>query len=269
MMRNLLQIIFYVGSVFMSIIPTAIAQPSNDNCSGARLLNPYLVTATSDCTGNTNQTVLNATNSGVDNCSGTEDDDVWYYFVATNPVMTINFSNIAGNSTDLEAALYTGSCNNLTLFDCDNLSGLPWELNGSTGNPYLTVGTTYYLQVYTWTSTTGRNTTFDICLYGPPMQAPTSAPPNNASDLCSGAPTMSLNGSDFGGNTGGYTTGGTGEPADTGCGVDNNTSWLSFVASSTTAIFHLFTIGPLEKISGSTCTGGLEKLVLRLQLTTA
>ena len=258
MMRNLLHFIFYVGSVFMIITPTAIAQPSNDNCSGARLLNPYLVTATTDCTGNTNQTVLNATNSGVDNCSGTEDDDVWYYFVATNPVMTVNFINIAGNATDLDAALYTGSCGSLTLFDCDNLSGLPWELDGGTGNPYLTVGTTYYLQVYTSTSSTGRNTTFDICLYGPPIQAPTSAPSNNASDLCSGAPTMSLNGSDFGGNTGGYTTGGTGEPADTGCGVDNNTSWLSFVANSTTAIFHLFTIGPLEKISGSTCTGGLE-----------
>ncbi len=267
MMRNLLHFIFYVGSVFVSIKATAIAPPSNDNPCNATVLTPYLPTSTSSCAG-ASGTVNMATNSsttlpmaGITSCTGTEDDDVWYTFVATNPVMTLNLSSITGSTTDLEAALYTGTCSNLTNYACDGLSGLPWEMDGGTGTVYLTPGTTYFLQIYSWSSS-AQTTSFNICLYGPEpaYQAPTGAPPGTAGDWCSTAPTMTLNG-DYGGNTGSYGAS-NGDPnipdGATTCGIDNNTSWLSFIASSTTASFYLYTIGPLENASGSTCTGGLE-----------
>lgn len=199
--------------------------------------------------------------SGITSCSGTEDDDVWYTFVATNTVMTLNLTNFTGSTDDLEAALYTGSCGSLTLYDCDGLSGLPWEMDGGINNIYLTPGTTYYLQIYSWSSSP-QTTTFNICLYGPEpaYEAPTSAPAGTAGDWCSTAPTMTLNG-DYGGNSGSYGAS-NGDPnipdGAVPCGIDNNTSWLSFIASASTASFYLYTIGPLEKNAGSTCTGGLE-----------
>lgn len=155
--------------------------PTNDECTGA-----YTVTANTGttCTSQTAGTLLNATASAqsIGACGGTADDDVWFKFTATNTTMTSNINNIAGSTTDLYHTVYSGTCGSLgTEIICSDPNG-----NNLTG---LTVGTTYYIRIYSYTSTTGQTSTFDVCVL------PTPPPPNNVTcnlmePICSGSPTV-------------------------------------------------------------------------------
>src|SRR5690606_3943741 len=64
-----------------SILTRLVCTPANDECTGAICLS---VIADYACGVVTSGTFLGATNSGVDNCQGVENDDVWYIFTATN-----------------------------------------------------------------------------------------------------------------------------------------------------------------------------------------
>ena len=146
--------------------------PANDDCSGAESL-----TVNSDmaCDFVISGTISGATASAVDAaaCGGSEDDDVWYSFVATDVIQAVSLINVAGSTTDLFHSLWTGDCNALTLVagSCsDNNASIP------TG---LVAGQTYYIRVYTSAATALQNTTFDICVGTPPP------PPANAD--CTGA----------------------------------------------------------------------------------
>ena len=142
---------------------------ANDDCSGAISL---AVNSDLECGTVTSGSVEFATDSSVSNstCSGTEDDDVWYNFVATSETHVVSLSNVSG-STDMYHVLYAGDCN--TLGDAIKCS----DANTSETSG-LTIGNTYYVQVYTYTSTPGQNTSFDICVGTPP--------PPPANDNCSG-----------------------------------------------------------------------------------
>jgi len=135
--------------------------PVNDQCSGAISVP---VNSTTSCTSVISGTLLAATASSVDAaaCGGTEDDDVWFSFVATSTIHTINLNNVAGSTTDLYHSLWTGDCNSLTL-----VPGTCSDPNSSTPSG-LTIGQTYYLRVYSWTATTGQTSTFDVCIGTPP-----------------------------------------------------------------------------------------------------
>ena len=143
---------------------------ANDDCSGAIAL---AVNSDLECGTVTSGSVEFATDSSVSNstCSGTEDDDVWYNFVATSETHVVSLSNVSGTSTDMYHVLYAGDCN--TLGDAIKCS----DANTSETSG-LTIGNTYYVQVYTYTSTPGQNTSFDICVGTPP--------PPPANDNCSG-----------------------------------------------------------------------------------
>ena len=143
---------------------------ANDDCSGAIAL-----TVNSDlaCGTVTSGSVEFATDSGVTNstCYGTEDDDVWYSFVATSETHVVSLSSVSGSNTDMYHVLYAGDCNTLG----DAIKCSDFNTSETTG---LTIGNTYYVQVFTYTSTPGQNTSFDICVGTPP--------PPPANDNCSG-----------------------------------------------------------------------------------
>jgi gliding motility-associated-like protein len=66
---------------------------------------------------------------------------------------------VVGDETDMAMGLYSGTCGSLTNVLCS-------DQNVVTASN-LIVGNTYYIRVFTYTSTTGQNTTFDICVSTP------------------------------------------------------------------------------------------------------
>ncbi len=152
--------------------------PANDMCADAVAIP---VNADLACGTVTNGTIESATDSGLDVppedntvCAGTEDDDVWYSFVATSTDHQIDLINVTGSTTDLYHSVWEGSCGALTNIICS-------DPNTSTLTG-LTPGTTYYVRVYTWTATAGQDSVFDICI-GTPLPPP----PPPANDLCADA----------------------------------------------------------------------------------
>jgi len=190
--------------------------PANDMCADAIAIP---VNADLACGMATNATIEGATDSGLDVppedntiCGGTEDDDVWFSFVATGTAHQIDLTNITGSTTDLYHSVWAGSCGTLTNIVCSdpNTSVL-------TG---LTPGTTYYVRVYSWTATTGQDSVFDICVGTPP--------PPPANDECVDAIALTAETGTCTGTTPGTTTSST--ESLPGCiGTANDDVWFSFV----------------------------------------
>ncbi len=133
--------------------------PVNDDCLSAAVLTVNTGVA---CTAQTAGTIQSATASSdvLTPCLGAADDDVWYQFVATTSTHTITLNNVAGSTTDLNHAVYSGVCGSLVNLYCS-------EPNNSIATDLL-VGETYLVRVYSATATTGQNTTFNICVATPP-----------------------------------------------------------------------------------------------------
>lgn len=207
-------------SDFDICIGTPPPPPANDECAGAIGLT---VNPDQSCAATTSGTIESATDSGLGNstCFGTEDDDVWYSFVATGPVHTVDLINVAGSTTDLYHVVYDGSSG------CGALGAaiLCSDPNSSTVNG-LTPGNTYYVQVYTWTGSSGQNSTFDICIGTPP--------PPPANDECAGAISLTVNPDQ---NCAATTSGTVFSATDSGVagsgcfGTDDDDVWYSFVAT--------------------------------------
>ena len=224
---------FWNGTTYNSGVLTVTSPPApaNDECTGAVALT---VNTDLACGTVTPGTVLGATASSTDAaaCGGTEDDDVWYSFVATATTHRISLLNVAGSTTDMYHSVWTGAdCGSLTL-----VAGSCSDPN--TSNPTgLTIGQTYYVRVYTWTATTAQNSTFDICIGTPP------GPPAN--DECSGAVSLTVN-PDFacGTVTAGTVQSATASSTDaTACfGTEDDDVWYSFVATATTHRISLLNI---------------------------
>lgn len=138
---------------------TPPAPPANDNPCAATVapVNPDM-----NCTSLAAGTLVGATPSGVATtpCGGTPDDDVWFSFTALATTQYIALNNVAGNTTDLYHAVYSGTCGALTNISCS-------DPNNSTITG-LTIGQTYWIRVYSWSSTPGANTTFNLCITTPP-----------------------------------------------------------------------------------------------------
>ncbi|UGS23105.1 hypothetical protein LOS89_10070 [Flavobacterium channae] len=219
------------GTFTISRTCTPIVSPANDNCSGAIALtvNPDL-----NCGTVTSGTVQFATDSGItgSGCFGTDDDDVWYRFVATNTTHHVSLLNISGSATDLYHAVYSGASG------CGSLgAAITCSDPNSSILTGLTIGQTYYVQVYSYTSTTGQNTTFNICIGTPPP------PPSN--DNCSGAITLTVNPDTScavvtAGTVASATDSGI---AGSGCfGTDDDDVWYRFVATNTTHYVNLLNV---------------------------
>lgn len=153
--------------------PAAPAAPANDDCANAVMLT---ANTGATCATPVSGTTLGATESmPAGACSGTPNDDVWYSFVATGTTHIVTLSNVVsvGNptATDMYFQVMSGACGSTTSLLCSDPN-----TGTVTG---LTVGNTYYIRVYTYSSTQTAAATFDICV--------TSPPPAPANDNCSGA----------------------------------------------------------------------------------
>src|SRR5690606_19202588 len=228
------------NTTFEVCIGTPPPPPANDECSGAVALT---VNSDDACGSVTAGTVASATASGLTStCSGTPSDDVWFSFVAESPAHIISLLNVQGSTTDLYHALWTGA-------DCGSLELVP----GTCSDPDLslasdlTPGETYYLQVYTYTSTPGQNTTFEVCIGTPP--------PPPANDECSGAGGLPANPNyNCAVTTPGTVAWATGSGITSTCsGAPNDDVWYSFVATDT-----------LHRISLTNITGSTSDMYMAL-----
>lgn len=208
--------------------PCPSGAPSNDECSGATALT---VVGGTSCTSTTAGTISCATASAQANsCFGTDDDDVWYSFVATGTTATVNLSGIAGSVTDMYHVVYSGTCGSLTSLTCSDA-----DVSTTSG---LTVGQTYYIRVYTYSSTGGQTVTFNICVNNP---CPGGAPTN---DECSSATALTV----VAGTSCTTTTAGTincataSAQANSCFGTDDDDVWYSFVATGTSATVNLTSV---------------------------
>jgi len=119
-----------------------------------------------------------ATNSGVAACVGSgADDDVWFSFVATSTVHNFDVLNIAGSTTDMVHEIFSGACGSLSSIACSDPNSSQWS--------GFTIGQTYYVRVYTYTSTGGQTSTFNLCIGTPP-------PPPSNDEPCGAIP-LSVN----------------------------------------------------------------------------
>jgi len=151
-------------------------RPLNDYCANAVTLTSGNSCAT--VTGN----VANATNSGSvpASCLGTAQYDVWYRFTAQSRNPAITLSAIGAGFVSPKIQVLTGVCGTFTVVACNTAPIIETQpLN-------LTVGTTYYVRVY---STTGPvpalDGNFDICIVDP--VAPVNDEPAGAINLASDA----------------------------------------------------------------------------------
>lgn len=145
--------------------------PANDDCATAT---PAVVNTLSNCDMVTPGTILAATPSGVPegSCTGSPDDDVWFSFEALNEVQIISITNIVGGTTNIDHALYEGTCGSLTEIYCTN--------DDANVTPALVVGNTYYIRVFSG-GTQPETSTFDLCI----RPAPSNIICENAENFCS------------------------------------------------------------------------------------
>ena len=129
-----------------------ITSITNDNCENATALT---INTDSSCDQVTGGTVKGATQSAQPGgCSEVPASDVWFEFTAVAETQNVTILN-RSDMTLLRFAVYSGSCDALTLVDCNGFSET-LTLNG------LTVGQTYKVRVYTIEFF--KEVTFDICV---------------------------------------------------------------------------------------------------------
>lgn len=128
--------------------------PTNDECQTAIVAS---VNPGESCDLVTSGTIYGATPSDVPagSCTGTPNDDVWFQFTALGEQQIIQIQNFGIGTTNLDHAVYEGSCDGLVELYCstDNFSL----------TPNLTIGSTYYVRVFT-AGTALETTTFDLCI---------------------------------------------------------------------------------------------------------
>ena len=128
---------------------------TSDEASGAVLISERDVYAVEF---NTNNATQSLPSNGCGVIGDSPDDDVWFSFTATDTLHRISLINFTGSTSDMYMALWSGDCGNLTLVPGSCSDPQTLNIGG------LTVGTTYYLQVYTWTSTPNQSSAFDVCV---------------------------------------------------------------------------------------------------------
>jgi gliding motility-associated-like protein len=148
--------------------------PANDNCSGATTI---IANTGESCTESASGTLVAATQSNESNaCGGSDDDDVWFEFTAVSENQAISLYNINGDTTDLYHVLYQGdNCGDISQIYCS-------DANESVASG-LTVGETYQIRVYSFTTNELQNLTFDICVFTVPPAITTDNETYSISEL--------------------------------------------------------------------------------------
>ena len=147
------------GFSFWSTLLSVSTLISNDECDNAIVVPVNYNNCAQVTPGRLNGAT--ASNIGLDTpCVGTADDDVWFQFVATNSDIVASLQNVTGSTTNLNMALYGGTCGNLSQLFCSNAN------SSSLVNSNLITGQTYYLRVYSNTNTP-QTTSFNLCITTP------------------------------------------------------------------------------------------------------
>lgn len=216
-------------TTFNLCIGTPPPPPANDECSGA-----YSATVNaSGCTSTTAGSIYSATTSAQANgCFGTANDDVWFSFVATSTDVQISLNNISGSTTDLFHSVYAGTCGAL---GAELVCSDP---NTSTVGS-LTIGNVYFVRVYSYSSTSGQTTSFDLCITELGPCGATSV----TEDFCPYAAILTQGPGSWSSST--YPYYGADEPGNISsefCGSIENNSWYQFTALSTTETFNISSV---------------------------
>ncbi|RYY47456.1 MAG: T9SS type B sorting domain-containing protein [Chitinophagaceae bacterium] len=92
-------------------------------------------------------------------------NDIWYHFVATSNSHAINLSNIVTNpetsTAKLNYGVFSGTCSNLTKMYCSTTN-----YSNATG---LTPGETYYIRIYSTSTSVVQSISFNLCITSPPV----------------------------------------------------------------------------------------------------
>ncbi len=249
-MKTNLQILplFLLLAVCFALPQSCFAQvPANNDCSGAIALT---VNSGSTCTTTTTGTSVGATQSQA-GCTGTADDDVWYKFTATAVNHKVAVS--AGTMSNIVLQIFSGTCGSLTSMYCVNAtSGASSETCNLT---CLSIGTTYYLRVYSQANSSGKGT-FTICVSTPVL-------PNN--DNCACAIGLTVNADLNCGVTSSGTTVSATQSQAACAGTADDDVWYTFTATATShkitvtpgtlsdAVFQVFS-GNCSALSSINCT---------------
>ncbi|KQR93412.1 hypothetical protein ASG01_09505 [Chryseobacterium sp. Leaf180] len=220
---------------------TTVAAPANDECSNAVTLT---VNPAAACTATTPGNTLGATQSmAATPCFGTPNDDVWYKFTATSSNHYITISNVVStgstSTTDMYFQVLSGSCGTMTSVLCS-------DDNSNTAYG-LTVGQTYYVRVYTYSSTPNAFASFNICV--------STAPAAPSNDECSAATTLTVNAdNNCGAVTSGTTVGASPSGISVGActGTPDDDVWYKFIATTTShtlALKNIVTAGSTSSTS--------------------
>jgi gliding motility-associated-like protein len=213
------------SSNFNICVTTPPPPPANDECGGATSLT---VNPDFNCAAVTAGTTVSATQSGslpspICGVANAFNDDVWYSFVATSNNHRVQLSAVTP-ATGMVINVYSGTCTALVQVPGGCIAGNTLNVAG------LTIGTTYFVRVYTNTATVTTAATFNICVGTPPP------PPVN--DDCFGALFASVNpnflcGTVTAGSTVSATSSAGGAPAPT-CSATgiNDDVWFRFVATN-------------------------------------
>ena len=202
----------YSSWVSSSTFTTSIEAPSNDNSVGAITLT---INSNTTCTTTTTGTSIGSTQTlAAQSGYGTADDDVWYKFTATASSLDMSVSR--GTMGDLVVESFTSS-----LVSIGTIDGSTTTENVSFTN--LTIGSVYYVRVYSFGSAVGKQGTFTIC-----MTTPTQPPVN---DEASGAITLIVNDPYITGTNDGSTSSTT-APTPTGPSYYGGDVWYKVVVPS-------------------------------------
>ena len=165
-------------SVFDICVTIPPPLPVNDNCGNATVLT---MAPDANCI-EINGYVTGGTQSSSTICGGTNDDDVWYSFVATSTSAYISRDANFDSFIEVRSDCGSGAAGSLLCEDAETS-----QLLGG-----LTIGVTYFYRIYSWSATPPTDGSFTTC-----VTTPSPPPPNGLCadmlPICSDAPTQYFN----------------------------------------------------------------------------
>lgn len=213
------------ANTFNICIGTPPPPPANDNIAGAFTLTVNPDYACGTVTPATTESATASTPAPSCTAAGAN-DDVWFKFIATNAVHRVSLANTSG-SADM----------NMVVYGADGTTELTSAVGGACANVStknltgLTVGNTYFVRVYTNSSSSTTISSFTVCV-GTPPPAPVNDNIGSAINLVPSA-TGICSSSVTGTTVSATQSAGETAPTCAATAIDDDV-WYSFVASSTT-----------------------------------
>ncbi|WP_157844512.1 T9SS type A sorting domain-containing protein [Chryseobacterium sp. Leaf394] len=218
------------ANTFNICIGTPPPPPANDNIAGALTLTVNPDYACGTVTPGTTESATASTPAPSCTAAGAN-DDVWFKFIAVNAAHRVSLANTSGSS-DM----------NMVIYGADGTTELTSAMGGACANVStknltgLTVGNTYFVRVYTNSSSSTTISSFTVCVGTPPpppvndniASAINLAP--SATGICSSSVT--------GTTTSATQSTGQTAPACSATGI-NDDVWYSFTATSTTHLVNV------------------------------